>query len=188
MVHVCPWWLAYSFDNSIRSLFHKPEKMLGPYLKEGMTAIDIGCGMGFFSIGMAKIVGETGSVISVDLQPEMIEVVRKRAKKAGIYHRLRLHRCDKDDIGIKDRVDFALTFWMVHEVPEPQHFLKQVHSILKPGGKLLLVEPKMHTSFRRFKEIDASAGKAGLCPVEYPNIRFSRAALFGKSVSDCKES
>ena len=52
---VCPWWLAYTFDHRIRRLFHKPEQMFAPYLRKGMTALDIGCGMGFFSIGMAQL-------------------------------------------------------------------------------------------------------------------------------------
>jgi 2-polyprenyl-3-methyl-5-hydroxy-6-metoxy-1,4-benzoquinol methylase len=47
--HICPWWLAYTFDNRFRHLFHNPEKMLGSYVSKGMTALDVGCGMGFFS-------------------------------------------------------------------------------------------------------------------------------------------
>jgi 2-polyprenyl-3-methyl-5-hydroxy-6-metoxy-1,4-benzoquinol methylase len=66
--HVCPWWLAYTFDNPIRKLFHKPQKMLSLYVKEGMSVMDVGCGMGFFSIGMARMVGDNGNVIAVDLQ------------------------------------------------------------------------------------------------------------------------
>ena len=55
--------------------------MLAPYVKEGMIVIDIGCGMAFFSIGMARLVGEQGLVISVDLQQKMLEVLERRAKK-----------------------------------------------------------------------------------------------------------
>jgi 2-polyprenyl-3-methyl-5-hydroxy-6-metoxy-1,4-benzoquinol methylase len=54
-IHVCPWWLAYTFDNPIRRFFHKPDQMLAKFVKEGMTVVDIGCGMGYFSIGLAKI-------------------------------------------------------------------------------------------------------------------------------------
>ncbi len=72
--HICPWWYAYTFDNPLRHLFHKPERMLAGYVKPGMTVMDIGCGMGFFSIGMARMVGEEGAVISVDLQQQMLDV------------------------------------------------------------------------------------------------------------------
>ena len=47
--NICPWWFAYTFDYRFRHLFHNPEKMLGSYVLKGMTALDVGCGMGFFS-------------------------------------------------------------------------------------------------------------------------------------------
>jgi len=181
MSHICPWWLAYTFDHSLRRFVHNPEKMLHPYLEEGMTAVDIGCGMGYFSIAMAGLVGDKGSVIAVDLQQRMLDVLKKRAERAGMLPRIRCHRCDSDDIGIKDRVDFALTFWMVHEVPDAQRLLRQIHDLLKPTGQYLLVEPKIHCSRDRFQETGASANKAGLSFKEYPTVRFSYAALFVKT-------
>lgn len=72
--HICPWWLAYTFDNPLRRYFHDPQAILMPYLREGMTAIDLGCGMGYFSRAMAKIVGDAGKVISVDLQTKMLDI------------------------------------------------------------------------------------------------------------------
>ena len=58
---VCPWWLAYTFDNRLRRLLYKPEMVLKPYVNPGMTLLDLGCGMGFFSIAMASLAGDTGS-------------------------------------------------------------------------------------------------------------------------------
>ncbi|MBN1930432.1 MAG: methyltransferase domain-containing protein, partial [Desulfobacterales bacterium] len=105
--YVCPWWLAYTFDNPLRGIFHKPEKIFAPYLNEGMTAIDIGCGMGYFSIGMARIVGKTGKLISVDLQQEMLNTLIKRADKMGVAKRITTFLCDENNIGINEKVDFA---------------------------------------------------------------------------------
>jgi ubiquinone/menaquinone biosynthesis C-methylase UbiE len=183
MTHICPWWLAYSFDNSLRRLLHRPEEMLAPYVKEGMIVIDIGCGMGFFSIGMARLVGDQGLVISVDLQQKMLEVLERRAKKAGVAHRIRLHLCEKNNIGVCEEVDFALTFWMLHEVPDPGILMRQVYAILKPTARLLLVEPKGHVSHSQFQEVVASAGSAGFQLREYPFIGLSRAALLDKSTT-----
>ena len=56
-MRVCPCWMCYTFDNPLRRLVHDPRKIVGPYLREGMTALDVGCGIGYFAIGMAKIVG-----------------------------------------------------------------------------------------------------------------------------------
>lgn len=178
--HVCPWWLAYTFDNPIRRLFHKPEKIFSPYLQERMTAVDIGCGMGYFSIGLAKIVGEKGSVISVDLQQKMLDVLENRAKRAGVVHRIRLHRCEADNIGLDVEADFVLTFWMAHETPNPQELMKQVYAILKPQGKYFLAEPRGHVSSDRFREISECATQADFKVFDRPQITFSRAVVFEK--------
>jgi ubiquinone/menaquinone biosynthesis C-methylase UbiE len=74
-------------------------------------------------------------------------------------------------------VDFALAFYMVHEVPDAQAFLKEVASILKPSGKLLIVEPKIHVSASAFRKTVDSAKLAGLKPISEPKIRFSRSIL-----------
>ena len=102
--HVCPWWLAYTFDNPLRRIFHKPEEMFAPYLREGMTAIDLGCGMGYFSIGMAKLVGDTGKILSVDLQQQMLDTLMQRAGKAGVAGRITPLRCEENNIGSHDEV------------------------------------------------------------------------------------
>ena len=113
---VCPWWLAYTFDNRIRRLIHSPEQIVGSYVKNSKTVIDIGCGMGYFSIEMAKRMGMNGTVFSVDLQQKMLNILVKRTQKQGIVQRIYPHLCKPDNIGITNKCDFALTFWMVHEV------------------------------------------------------------------------
>ena len=178
--HVCPWWLAYSFDNKIRRILHSPEQILGSYVKSGMTVIDIGCGMGYFSIEMAKMIGENGSVISVDMQQKMLNILIKRAQKEGMVQRIFPHLCKPDNIGITKKYDFALTFWMVHEVQNKKEFLQQIFYILKPSGKYLLVEPKFHTNRAHFEELLNVATEVGFNVIDRPRIRISRAALFEK--------
>ena len=178
--HVCPWWLAYAFDNPLRRIFHKPEEMFAPYLREGMIAIDLGCGMGYFSISMARMVGETGKVISVDLQQQMLDTLMQRAKQTGVAGRITPLLCDENNIGNHDEVDFALAFWMAHETPDAMHFLTQAHAILKPSGKFLLAEPKGHVSFSEFKETLAIAQTIGLKLVGSPEISLSHSALLEK--------
>lgn len=178
--HVCPWWVAYTFDNPLRRFFHRPATMFASYLKEGMTALDIGCGMGYFSIGMAKMVGDAGAVIAVDVQQEMLDILMKRAKRQGVAHRIRPHRCASDTIGAHPPVDFALTFWMAHEVPHQSAFFEQIYAALKPGGKFLIVEPRMHVTEAEFRRTEGVARETGFTLVESPPVRLSLAALFVK--------
>jgi ubiquinone/menaquinone biosynthesis C-methylase UbiE len=71
-------------DNPIRRLIHKPQKILGGYIESGQTVLDIGCGPGTFSLAMAEIVGESGKVIAVDVQEEMLQIVREKAARHGL--------------------------------------------------------------------------------------------------------
>lgn len=139
-----------------------------------MTAIDIGCGMGFFSIAMATLVGETGHIISADLQQKMLQVLCVRARKSGMLHRIRTHLCRPGAIGVTEKCDFALTFYMVHEVPDSRALLREISQIVKPSGKYLLVEPRIHTSLSYFEMIIAFAGEAGFTVAARPPVLFSR--------------
>ena len=80
----CPWWLCFTFDNPLRRRLQNPDNILRGLVHEGETVIDIGCGMGYLSLPLARMVGVKGRVICVDLQKEMLETVRKRAERAGL--------------------------------------------------------------------------------------------------------
>ena len=64
-------------------LIHNSEKILGGHIESGQTVLDLGCGSGTFTIAMAKMVGELGKVIAVDVQDEMLQIVRRRRPKRG---------------------------------------------------------------------------------------------------------
>ena len=177
-LHVCPWWLARALDNPIRRLIHSPDKILGGYIEPGQTVLDLGCGSGTFTIAMAKMVGESGRVIAVDLQDEMLQMVKQKAVKEGLDSRITTHKSAPDGIGVSDKVDFALAFYMIHEVPDADAFLMEVARLLKPSGKLLIAEPLIHISESSFKKTVDAARLAGLKPISEPKIRFSRSMLF----------
>ena len=116
--YVCPWWIAWlAIDNPLRRLVHDPQKIVGPYVKPGMTALDVGCGTGWFSISMATMAGRQGRVIAVDLQQQMLDMLWRRAQRAGVAGRIQTQKCGSDGLGLDAQADFALAFAMVHEVP-----------------------------------------------------------------------
>ena len=181
--HTCPWWLGYALASPIRRIMHEPEKILAPYVREGITALDLGSGMGFFSLAMAKQVGAQGKVICVDLQQEMLDALRKRAERAGFAERILLQQAASDDIRVTDPVDFALAFWMAHEVADVRKFLGQVFSVLKPSGSVLLVEPRIHVTSQEFQSIIDHARDAGFTVEEAPFVRISRSVILSKTRS-----
>lgn len=179
--HVCPVERASSLDNRIRKWLQNPQKILGPYIKEGMIVLDIGCGPGFFSIEMARMVGESGRVIASDLQEGMLQKVRDKIQGTEFERRIILHKCDENRINLSERLDFVLAFYMVHEVPDQAEFFNEIGSILKPNGRIFIVEPPVHVSKRAFEETIRKAEDAGFIPVERPKVFLSKAVILEKS-------
>jgi ubiquinone/menaquinone biosynthesis C-methylase UbiE len=180
---VCPTWVGYLLASPIRKLLQNPDKILGQYVEEGMKTLDIGCGMGFFSLPLAEIVGSNGKVICVDVQEKMIESLEKRAQKAGLSNRVETRICPHSSLGVgdlKEVIDFVLAFAIVHEIPDASRFFGEIYEAIKPTGKLLVAEPKGHVSERDFETTVSVAEQNGFEVIGSPQIGQSRAALLGR--------
>jgi ubiquinone/menaquinone biosynthesis C-methylase UbiE len=176
--HVCPWWLCFTFDNPLRKIIHDPIAILNPYVQRGDTAIDIGPGMGYFTIPLAELVGSKGSVIAIDIQQKMLSALMARAQKKGVSDRIKTHLAGPDFIGFNQKVNFILAFWMMHEVPDQKKFLSEIRNLMKPEGLFLLVEPVIHVSKKNFARSIETAKKLGFVIKESPKIRMSQSVLF----------
>jgi len=181
--NVCPIWVGYFLINPIRKLFENPQKILGPYVKDGMTVLDVGCAMGFFSVPLAAMVGPTGKVICVDVQEEMIKTLKKRAQKAELSERIETHISHQDSLGLSDltgQIDFALAFAVIHEVADTAVFFQDAYNIIKQHGKLLIAEPKGHVSVKDFEVSVSCAVQVGFEIIDHPQIRRNRTVLLEK--------
>jgi len=183
MAHrVCPWWGGYFIDHRIRRWLHRPEQLLAPFVSPGMTVLDFGCGMGFTSIAMAKLVGPAGAVISADLQPQMLGTLEKRARRAGVAERIRTHVCEKDSLGLDESVDFALAFWSAHEVPDLGRLLGEIHNCLVSGATFLVVEPRGHVTPEDVVEMTEKAEEIGFATQEDQlAVLWSHTVLYRKA-------
>ncbi len=179
---VCPWWLLYLFDNPLRRLLQRPDAFLRPLVHAGDRCADLGCGFGHFTIAMARLAGPAGTVVAVDLQPQMLARVRRRAARAGLSARIRLHQADAAGLRLDGKFDFALAHWMVHEVGDQRAFLRAVAAALMPGGRLALVEPRGHVGPAAFERTLRVAEDAGLARVDDLRTFFSRGALLENAV------
>jgi ubiquinone/menaquinone biosynthesis C-methylase UbiE len=177
---VCPVGLAGGLDNVIRRWLQNPQKILQPYVKQGMVALDFGCGPGFFTLEMARLVGESGRVIACDLQEGMLQKLRAKIAGSQFERVIALHKCREDQIGVSELVDFVLVFYMLHEVPDQDKYLKEICFLLKPNGKVLLVEPPFHVSKKEFSETVGKARAAGLDLIESPKVFLGRTAVLQK--------
>jgi SAM-dependent methyltransferase len=182
--HVCPWWGGYFIDNPLRRWIHDPRRILSPYVRCGMTVLDFGCGMGLFALAAAELVRPAGCVLAVDLQPQMLAVVRRRAARAGVAETIRTHHCPADSLQLTDPCDFALAFYSVHETPNPRTLFRELRDCLRQDGRLLIVEPRGHVTARDFEQLMTLAGETGFAVHERPRIRWSHAALLRPVAAD----
>lgn len=176
---LCPIWIAYLLLNPIRKLYQNPEKILSPYVSEGMTVLDMGCAMGYFSLPLARMVGTDGKVICADIQEKMLKSLEKRATKAGLSDRIETRLCHQNNF-VQEEFDFALVFAVVHEVSDASEFFSQLHKNLKSDGKVLFAEPKGHVTKRAFDASVSIAQQSGFKILASPCVNQSHAVLMEK--------
>jgi len=179
---VCPSSGAGFLTNPLRRLFHSPGKILDGYIHRGDTVLDFGCGPGYFTIPMARMAGEKGMVIAVDIQDGMLDLAKQAAEKEGLTSRIRFHRSSGDslDLAMDPVVSFALAFHVMHETGNQSAILAELYRILRPGGLLLLAEPMGIVGSGEFQETVGMARKAGFTETARPSILLSRSVLLKK--------
>jgi len=180
---VCPPWLGYFLLNPLRRLLENPDKILGPFVQEGMVVLEPGCGMGYFTLPLARMVGPEGRVVVAEIQPKMLSVLERRARKASLDDRIETRIIGTDGLGVEDltgEVDLTVALHMVHEVPDHVSFFTDVWKALKPGGKLLIIEPKGHVSSNEFAQTISDAEKIGFKTETLPSNIGERATLLLK--------
>lgn len=174
---VCPVELAGSLDNKLRRWIQNPNKILAPYIKEGMKVLDIGCGPGFFTIDAALLVGKKGKVYAVDMQEGMLQKIKTKIKGTALEQIIALHKTGQNKINLPEKVDFILVFYMLHEVPGKGYFLKELKNTLAVGGKIFIVEPPGHVSKNDFAASMELARNAGLSVEQGFKLSIGRYAI-----------
>lgn len=183
----CPWRRSHGFAGKLRHLIQNPVAILSPYITEGMTVLDIGCGMGFLSVPAARMVGESGKVVMVDLQHKMLAGAMKELAAAGLSARAFPVQCTQQSLAISafdGKVDFACAFMVVHEATDKSLMLAEIYRSLKPGGRLLIAEPIIHVSPENYAETLSLAQQIGFqIAGEAPAIRICMANILHKPLA-----
>ncbi len=174
---VCPVERSGALENPLRRLVQSPAKILKPYLKAGDKVLDFGCGPGFFTFDIARLVGETGFVYAADLQAGMLEKVRNKITSCNMESRIKVHKCDESGIHLNDTVDFILAFYMIHELDNQDITFQEFKKILKPDGKILIIEPNFHVKKENFEEMILRLERRDFKIAQRPKVFFSRSVL-----------
>lgn len=178
--HVCPLSHAGKLTSWLRRMVHNPDKIISGFVKPGNVVMDIGCGPGFFSTELAKIVGIEGVVFAIDLQREMLDLARNNAQRAGVDSQMIFHQCSQDQLGLTDKADFILIFWVLHEIPNKDKIFAQLSNGITEKGTILISEPLVHVRKREFMEIYDLARRHQLDAEPYKGIPLSRSMILRK--------
>ena len=182
--HVIPAWMVPLLSLPIRRFWDKPERIVLPLIRPGDWVLEVGPGSGFFTLPMAKAVGSQGRILCVELQ----EVVRRRLERSVTRRGLaqvQVRPCLGNDLQIQDlegSMDLAVAIDVLHETPDPASTMRQMAAALRPGGKLLVREPRGHCPWPTFQAEVAWAFSSGLVRQAGPWASGSKAqiALFVK--------
>jgi ubiquinone/menaquinone biosynthesis C-methylase UbiE len=177
--HTCPWWLCFTFDNPVRGFFQNPYVILRNYVKHNDTILDIGPGMGYFTFPLAELSGPGGEVTALDIQEGMLERLEKKVIKKKIEN-IKIKLYDGSKFDLNEKFDFILLFWMYHEVRNKPVFIKELESVMKPGAKVLIAEPGIHVSKKKFYDSIKLITDEGFDIIEEPQISLSRSVVIQK--------
>ncbi len=133
-------WAA-EFDAADRDAWQKPEHVVAlMQIEPGMSVADVGTGTGYFLPHLSRAVGESGRVLALDVEPDMVRYVRARAANEGLLN-VRAHECAVDDPGLEaGSVDRILIVDTLHHIPERNAYVQKLARALKPGGRVVVVD------------------------------------------------
>jgi SAM-dependent methyltransferase len=180
-LHRASHWLVDTFDRTIRPLLYDPERIVRPFVAPGDRVADIGCGAGYFDPALSSLIGPSGELLLLDVQEEMlhraVERVREdpsaRSAITGVL-------IADDELQLPLDVDFAMMSWMLHEVEEPAGYWRSLGHSIRPAGKVLVIEPLIHVSARRWEEQLDPAKRFGFVRRDIGGVFFSRMSVMTK--------
>ncbi|MFT5300187.1 MAG: ubiquinone/menaquinone biosynthesis C-methylase UbiE [Mariniblastus sp.] len=162
-------------------------------LRPGMTVCDMGCGNGFHSLSMAKMVGAEGTVVGVDVQPEMLGFMRERMEDQGLENVIPILGSYHNPHLPTNTLDMVLMVDVYHEFSHPAEMLKAIRKSLKPDGVVVLVEyreedPKvpikaLHKMSKAQVNLELEANGFKLVK-EFDKLPWQHMMFFGKSESN----
>ena len=133
-----PEWMANVIDNPFRRKIQPPnETALRHGIQPGMRVLEIGPGNGTYSLAAAQLIGPHGELVTIDIEPKMIERVQRKIKVEGITN-IETHVADVYDLPFDDHsFDLIYMIAVINEIPNIPQALSEFHRVLNPNGRLV---------------------------------------------------
>lgn len=185
----CPVESAGGLDRRYRYWLQPASGVIGPYVTAGMRVLDLGCGPGYFTFPLSKLVGSSGEVVAADLQRGMLDIIdKKRIDRTHYPTNIILHLCKPNAIAATGEFDFILAFYMAHEVPDIPVLIRELWQLTRSGGKVLIAEPAFFgLTFSHFSHTRKLCQKIGFKVEDIRGIFLAKAVLLTKPSKDAKQ-
>lgn len=178
--HLHPVEMAGSLESRFRKFLQNPNKILRKYIHSGMTVLDLGCGTGYFTLEIAKLLNNNGKVIASDVQNGMLEILQQKLLNSEVKNQIEILKSEEDSICLTEKVDFILAFYSFHEMKYIDHIITGLTNIVKPETKILISEQKFHVREKTFNSIIKKMKNNGFEICEKPWIFLSRTIVMKK--------
>jgi ubiquinone/menaquinone biosynthesis C-methylase UbiE len=138
-------------------------------VEQGMTVLDLGCGLGKQSLMLAKIVGDNGNIISLDVSSESLSHVERSAQEEGVDGQIETVQADLDHLPaevMNNTFDRIVASYSIYYVQDPKTLFQKLNSILRPGGQLFFCGPQFDNNLEIRTFIQKLKGEGNLSPTE----------------------
>jgi ubiquinone/menaquinone biosynthesis C-methylase UbiE len=175
--HLHPVEKASALEGRLRLFVQNPGKMLKDHVRPGMTVLDLGCGTGFFTLEMARLLVNQGKVIAVDVQNGMLDILKIKLRNSDLQRHIEIHKSESNSLGLTEKVDFILAFYSFHEMKDIDSIIIDLIKMVKPETRIFISEQKIHVSKVTFNAIIRKMENAGFEICERPTIFLSRTVI-----------
>lgn len=157
-----PQFMANAIDNPIRRKIQPPDETPARHgIEPGMTVLEVGPGNGTYTVATARRVGDEGKVVTIDIEPRMIERVTHRAQAEGIDN-IEAKVADVYNLPFEDGYfDAIYMIAVIGEIPEPNKAMREFHRVLSPSGTLAFSEFLWDPDYPRAGTLIRMATSAG---------------------------
>jgi ubiquinone/menaquinone biosynthesis C-methylase UbiE len=171
MGHAGASWL----DRPEREAEEAPSKAIAALdVREGQVVADVGAGSGYYSVRLARAVGEKGRVYATDIQPEMLAIIKSKVASERLSNVDLVLGTETDPKLPAAAIDLVLMVDVYHELARPQEMLRALKRVLRPGGRLVLIEFRKESPWVPIREEHKMSEREARLELEAEGYRLER--------------